>query len=204
VTAVDDTIAQNSIIGFNRPGQCGYTSSSATRLRRRIAGTETPLSHRLDTHSFSLGNKPPEYLTPTREETSLTRLNVLRKNIDALTHAIEEPVVGHESITGLEKWSAQIVDIDDEFFQAELVPEGADSPPLLADFSRDSVSPEDEDLVRVGAAFYVTVRTVEDRGRRARTSTLRFRRLGVWTSAEVELIEESGRERFRRVQRFTD
>lgn len=205
MTVLDDPSAQSSVIGFNRPGQLGYSSSSVISLRRRIAEVKKPLSRRLDTKSNILANAVDEpELTTDRIEGAESSLNTMRKSIDTLSHHSHSPLHGRSSITGLEKWSAQVVAVDDSYFEAELIADGLDTPPLLVEFSLDSVSSEDESLVRVGAAFYVTVRTVEEYGRKARTSSLRFRRLGVWGADEVDDIHERARDLARRVDRFTD
>jgi hypothetical protein len=95
-------------------------------------------------------------------------------------------------VSGMQKWQGRILEVDEEYFSAELVPfEGGAA--VIADFARDLLS--DEDDLQAGDVIYVTVRTVGPRGRRTRTSAVRLRRLGRWTEAEIADQSRRAKER---------
>lgn len=90
-------------------------------------------------------------------------------------------------VAGLHTWTGRVVDIDDDLFTAELTP-GHQTPgsKVFADFERDLVVTEREEL-RIGDVVYVTVRRVRTpHGLTNETSSVRLRRIGKWSSADVE------------------
>lgn len=99
---------------------------------------------------------------------------------------------GEVRVADLETWSGRILDIEDGFFSAELIP-GQPGPELVADFDVDVLG--DNLDIAVGDVIYLTVRTVVGRtGNRDKTSSIRLRRLGVWTASELQQVEIDGRE----------
>jgi len=96
---------------------------------------------------------------------------------------------GSGRIVGLLKWEGRIVDLDNDFFTAELVSIEGSGAQVTAEFDTDLLDRSDSEELRVGTLFYLTVRTVSDRGLRARTSTMVLRRLGAWTTEDMDAIE---------------
>lgn len=94
-------------------------------------------------------------------------------------------------VSGLSTWTGRVVDIDDDLFTAELVPDASTGGPVvLADFGVTSVG-ADADGLTVGDVVYVTSRTVRaPHGGRIETSSIRLRRLGKWTESEVADIQD--------------
>lgn len=106
------------------------------------------------------------------------RLDLLNKAVSRVT---AEPTIQPSRITGMEKWDGRILEVDEEFFSAELTPfEGGEQ--VIADFPRDLL-PDDD--INAGDVIYVTARTVAFRGGPSRTSSVRLRRLGTWTESEI-------------------
>lgn len=86
-------------------------------------------------------------------------------------------------VSGLEKWHGRIVELTDETFTAELVPD-VGGRPLQADFDLELLGDSE---AGVGDVVYVTSRTVQDPGGyRTRTSAVRLRRVGVWSIEEAD------------------
>ena len=92
-------------------------------------------------------------------------------------------------ISGLQKWTGRVLEVEGTEFSAELIPLDHKGPSVVADFDNDQLDTNDDEP-RVGDVFYVTVRTVIGMGGlRSRTSSLRLRRLGKWSEEEVRDIE---------------
>ena len=86
-------------------------------------------------------------------------------------------------VSGLQKWTGRVLEMDADLFTAELVP-ASDGPTVIADFDRSQIAAEDE-LV-AGDIIYVTVRTVKGQsGQPNRTSSIRLRRLGNWSREDI-------------------
>lgn len=106
------------------------------------------------------------------------RLNFLSKAVGRVT---TEAAVPADRATGMQKWEGRILEVDTEYFSADLAPfEGGEQ--VIADFPRELL-PDEE--INAGDVIYVTVRTIAARGGPTRTSAVRLRRLGTWTEAEV-------------------
>lgn len=90
-----------------------------------------------------------------------------------------------ERVIGMEKWEGRVVEIDSDFFTAELIPLGSGSAVAFADFDLDVLTPGDQKGLAVGDTLYLTVRTISDRGLRTRTSSVRLRRLGAWAEEDL-------------------
>lgn len=92
-------------------------------------------------------------------------------------------------VSGLESWTGRVLDLDEDLFTAELVP-ASGGPSVYADFDRAQLGPERD--LSVGDVVYVTVRMVKGPGGYPnRTSAIRLRRLGNWTSEEVGAQQET-------------
>jgi hypothetical protein len=101
-------------------------------------------------------------------------------------------------VVGMQKWEGRVVEVDDDVFSAEIVPTD-DGGPVLADFSRDAIDPDE--ALAPGDLIYVSVRTVRGRGNlRTKTSSVRRRRVGRWSADEVEAQRERARVRLERIE----
>ncbi|GLI26426.1 hypothetical protein ARHIZOSPH14_06680 [Agromyces rhizosphaerae] len=90
-------------------------------------------------------------------------------------------------VAGLQSWTAIVVDTEDDVVTVELRSDDQDIEPVMADFLQSQIGDE----VVPGDVLYVTVRTVgRARGLPSRTSSVRLRRLGRWTEAEVRSQQE--------------
>lgn len=92
----------------------------------------------------------------------------------------------------LESWLGRITQLDAEAgtFAAIVESEGA-GVIEVAEFSVDELSPDDLDLLEIGAVFYWNIGyAVEPSGRRSTASTVRFRRMLFWTRRELEQADK--------------
>lgn len=87
----------------------------------------------------------------------------------------------------LQKWEGIVLQVTDEVFVGRLLDLMHHSPDEEAEFPLEEVPPGDSALVEPGAIFYWNIGYLETRsGQRIRASVIRFRRLPVWTSEELE------------------
>jgi len=109
------------------------------------------------------------------------------------------------AVSGLSTWSGRVLDIDEEFFSAELVPDSnTPGDTVVADFKL-SLLDEPDGTLRIGDVVYLTSRVVRTlHGRKTETASVRLRRLGAWSAAEIEEIREEGREMFAGLQDLLD
>jgi hypothetical protein len=92
-----------------------------------------------------------------------------------------------------ELYDGTVIEVDDDEFVAELIPRGREEQLITADFLKSAVLDDDLELVEVGSAFYVTVgRYQHSRARHSSMTSIRFRRLGIWRSEDVEYFREKG------------
>lgn len=90
-------------------------------------------------------------------------------------------------ISGLSCWTGRVISVDGDTFSAELVPdEATGGATVVADFEVEQVVSEGETL-HPGDVVYLTSRRVRaSHGGKSETSSIRLRRLGVWTERDVE------------------
>lgn len=105
--------------------------------------------------------------------------SALKRRVESETALVRAP---DNRVTGMQKWEGRVIEVDDDYFSAELVP-FADGPVMVADFARDRLDEEEE--LQPGDVVYVTARTVRGIGGVTHTSTIRLRRLGRWTEEEI-------------------
>jgi hypothetical protein len=117
------------------------------------------------------------------------------------SESIERLEIPIERITGMEKWEGRVIDVDDDIFSAELRPL-YDGPDVIADFPKSGLA--EGDVVQVGDVIYVTARTVKGRGGPTHTSTIRLRRLGRWTEAEIADQAQRAREQAAELSSYVD
>ncbi|CQD11819.1 hypothetical protein BN1232_02222 [Mycobacterium lentiflavum] len=146
--------------------------------------TSTPLSEaavRLDEAQSDGGLDPVNQLVAPKADER--RARALRSAFSRLENeTTERSDIPVERITGMEKWEGRVIEVDDDIFSVELRPLGG-GPEVIADFSKNHLA-EGDDL-RLGDVVYVTARTVRGKSGPTHTSTIRLRRLGRWTEAEI-------------------
>lgn len=87
----------------------------------------------------------------------------------------------------LQRWEGVVLEVEGEHFSARLTNLTADGPLEEAQLQLIDVADEDLDLVQRGAVFYWSIGYMNSSsGQRSRVSTLRFRRLPVWSREEIE------------------
>lgn len=162
------SIADTGSVALDVP-VCGVARDLLGNLPRTDGSTATePVSqHRLPTASLESNTRRAVTAEPLR----------LQPNLAA--------VPSGAGVLGMEKWQGVVIEVTGDILTAEITSLDHDDSPLQADFDLGLLGP-DASTVAVGDVLYLTVRTVTDgSGYRTRTSTLRLRRLGKWTEADV-------------------
>lgn len=96
-------------------------------------------------------------------------------------------------VDGMRRWDGHVLEVSAEFVVAELTLVDGDGPAVVADFPAHLFG---SDQIAVGDGLYVTSREILGVGRRRNTTTsVRLRRLGKWTTDDLEMIEKRARER---------
>ncbi|KQO62704.1 hypothetical protein ASF23_06985 [Curtobacterium sp. Leaf261] len=90
-------------------------------------------------------------------------------------------------------------ELDREFFVAELE-DPSDNSTFMAEFERSQLG-FDEDLT-LGDVVYVTVRSVNSQFGPSKTTSIRMRRLGRWTQAELDSIQLAAHRKARELERL--
>ncbi len=115
------------------------------------------------------------------------------------------PSIPDVRVSGLRKWEGRVVSRDDGVFTAELESiDGHHSPSVLADFEIDLLKPDHNELA-LGDVVYVTLRTVRGRtGYATKTSSIRLRRLGNWSSEDATELRARAVRRLRTLEPYFD
>lgn len=83
----------------------------------------------------------------------------------------------------LQKWEGVVLEIDEECFSARLSNFKKQDDEEICEIYLSEISDEDKNLVTPGAVFYWSIGYHTDMGgQRKRSSIIRFRRLGIWTT----------------------
>ena len=101
----------------------------------------------------------------------------------------------------IQDWEGIVESIETETFTALLRDLTANEayPGEMADLPIEDIAPDDRELLKPDAIFYLTVgRSTDTTGRQQRFSRMEFRRLPVWTSADFSRADE----RAQRLARF--
>lgn len=95
-----------------------------------------------------------------------------------------------------DRWTGVVTEVGEDYFVGELYRTSGSGERLVADFSHDVVTPEDQALLEVGAWFYVTYGTLSHHGRRrSSVASIRFRRMPAWRQSELDLVRRRAEER---------
>jgi hypothetical protein len=87
----------------------------------------------------------------------------------------------------LQKWEGIVLQVFEDSFFAQLVDLTSGGVDEEAEFPVEEVSDADRSLIAPGAVFYWNIGYIDDiSGQRTRASVIRFRRLPVWRSEELE------------------
>ncbi|WP_156364395.1 hypothetical protein [Curtobacterium sp. Leaf261] len=102
-------------------------------------------------------------------------------------------------VDALKSWTGVVRELDREFFVAELE-DPSDNSTFMAEFERSQLG-FDEDLT-LGDVVYVTVRSVNSQFGPSKTTSIRMRRLGRWTQAELDSIQLAAHRKARELERL--
>jgi len=87
----------------------------------------------------------------------------------------------------LKKWEGTVLTVLEDSFVARLIDQKDEYPDSEAEFSFEEVPQSDRGLIEPGAIFYWNIGYIDrDSGQRMRASVIRFRRIPVWQSEELE------------------
>lgn len=109
-------------------------------------------------------------------------------------------------VSGMQKWEGRVVRVDGDYFTAEITPLTESGPSVYADFLTEMLNLVEPETVEAGDVVYVTVRTV-NHGKGfgvSRTSSVRLRRLGVWTAEEIEQIKGRAKRRYEEIADYIE
>lgn len=108
-----------------------------------------------------------------------------------MVNALVDIPVDQDS-TPLQVWEGVVkeVDRDAQTMQVVLTPRMFSDEPHTADIELQWVTEQDQDLVRPGAVFYLTLFKRTSRGSISNSQELRFRRLPSWTKAQIGEIDK--------------
>lgn len=142
-----------------------------------------------------------EGLTTSPQKSSSAAIINTRRRAMSEAGKPERPSSPAVRVQGMRKWHGRVVDREDEFFTAELVPDHP-GPTVLADFEVGQLGEPD---VSVGDVVYFTVRMVlSPSGYPTRTSAIRLRRLGLWTQEQVDRIQAEAAADFEDFSQFVE
>lgn len=86
----------------------------------------------------------------------------------------------------IQKWKGEVTQINEDTFQARLIPLKGEGPEQNAELYFEDISDSDRPLVAKGAIFYWSIGyQVKASGQRMRSSVIRFRRLPAWTKRDL-------------------
>lgn len=114
----------------------------------------------------------------TRERFEL----ILARNLDP---------IGGDSIP-LQIWEGGVVDVDHDAHVMHVILDAkiGQMPKHTGEIDLEWVSPQDKDLVRPGAVFYLTLFKRTKRGSIENAQELRFRRRPSWSTAQLKQVDE--------------
>jgi hypothetical protein len=112
----------------------------------------------------------------------------------AALHRVTTPDVSTAVIK--DRWEGVVEQVAKDHFVARLISLTEDAPPIVAEFDREILNPDDEELVVVGSRFYVNTGFVPTgSNRRRKVSAVRFRRLPPWRAEELQAAMARARKR---------
>jgi hypothetical protein len=101
------------------------------------------------------------------------------------------PIPQKEAFLALQRWEGVVTECGDETFLARLNDLSAEGADEEVELPLQDISDEDRPLVALGAVFYWAIGyRFDGSGQRSRVSSLRFRRLPVWSAAELAAARE--------------
>lgn len=120
---------------------------------------------------------------------------------DAPKPLYQHPVRANDSYKSLQKWEGYVVENKKDMFIARLIDLTSEGEEEIAEIPIAEISESDLDLLSVGAVFYWNIAYKDSvSGQRERVSTIRFRRLPMWTKKELEDAKEKGRTLFNKLK----
>lgn len=106
-----------------------------------------------------------------------------------------DPEPPSDIFMALQRWEGVVIECREETFLARLTDLTAEGTEEEVELLLADVPDEDRSLIAAGAVFYWAIGyRYEASGQSSRVSTLRFRRLPVWSASELEAARERARE----------
>ncbi len=166
------------------------TSEGALSVAARTSSVDMPRHPERDTSGRIA--TPPLAVTLTRVP------ELLRRSVQTVAPAPEARV----AIT--DRWEGVVTKIEEDVFEGEFRPVGRPELRLHATFIMSEVDPDEAELVRLGALFFVVASQIRVSARRWQSSSsIRFRRIPAITNSEIDNAFDRAR-RLRRVMGLTD
>ena len=99
------------------------------------------------------------------------------------------------SFRTLQAWEGVVTAVEGQSFSVNLVDLSGNEPDEEAEIDFEEVSADERPLIAIGAVFLLHVGyATSEGGQRSRTAILRFRRLPVWTDAELSSARRTAQE----------
>jgi hypothetical protein len=136
------------------------------------------------------------------EQTVSTGSDRLQDIHDARINSIAQAALNRDTTPDVsaavikDRWEGVVEQVAKDHFVARLISLTEDAPPIIAEFDREVLNPDDEELLLVGSRFYVNAGYVPTgSNRRRKVSAVRFRRLPPWRAEELQAAMSRARKR---------
>lgn len=119
---------------------------------------------------------------------------VERKVAPSVWKISRETARPQERFLVLQKWEGTVVSSGNDSFIARLIDLGRKHMHEEAEIPLEEIPEADRELVQPGSVFYWSIGYIDNRsGQRIRASTIRFRRLPVWTKTELDTARKEAK-----------
>jgi hypothetical protein len=98
-----------------------------------------------------------------------------------------------------QRWIGHVENINEDSFTAKLTDLSNPTTYEMGEFDFDEVSPEDKELLTIGAAFYWSLGRANSYGQIEKKSILRFQRVRTWTEDDYDRILDRAEEKFNKL-----
>jgi len=141
----------------------------------------------IDSGKTNLNTESIDQLYEDTTNLNTESIDQLYEDIKCLKFEPLQASVKTPSFHCLQKWEGTVIELESDSFLAKLNDLTSNNPPEITEFSISDVPDDDKDLLRIGAIFFWYVGyTKSIQGQLTRGSTIRFRRLPVWSEREIE------------------
>lgn len=113
------------------------------------------------------------------------RNQALKENQDFGRKLFNPIKVDNSYYTKTQKWLGHVIELNDDKFTAVLKDLTSGGTEEIGEFYFDEITPDDHPLISKGAAFYMSLGFISDKGTRRRESEIRFQRLADFDQNDI-------------------